>query len=312
VNNPRAEAFERLDGRYETRVLEPSPPAVTEGPWFADDPVARGEVPSGRQVVSPVPTGDVTWEELAARDDELREWCAERWLAGYRRLQPAPPTLVDTRLALHRLAEHVISPARRHANTKIALRYTRGGFGTPLFGDDVQVRVLADDLIVERAGNERREKISTLAAAAEHIGRDLLPDDLELDDQPLEVDPDASHFLGDWYGFACNVLETLRAQAGEGADPSRVQLWAEHFDLAVELGKEDAGRRAGYGLSPGDEHHPEPYAYVVPWVAPAPGELWQATGFPGAELSYQELLGAGDQCRFALDFFSERLAALTG
>jgi hypothetical protein len=312
VNNPGAEAFERLDGRYETRVLEPSPPAVAEGPWFADDPVARGEVPAGRRFVSPVPTGGVSWEELAADDEGLREWCAERWLAGFRRLRPAPATLVDTRLGLHRVAEQVISPARRHANTKIALRYTRGGFGTPFFGDDVQVRVLADDLIVEQGGTERSAKISTLAAAAEHIGRKLLPDDVELDDEPLEVDPDASRFLGDWYGFACNVLETLRAHAGEAADPSRVQLWAEHFDLAVELGREDAGQRAGYGLSPGDEHHPEPYAYVVPWVAPTPGELWQATGFPGAELSYAELLDAADQRALVLQFLSERFAALTG
>ncbi|HEY6397929.1 MAG TPA: hypothetical protein VIX82_10790, partial [Solirubrobacteraceae bacterium] len=129
---------------------------------------------------------------------------------------------------------------------------------------------------------------------------------------PLEIDPQASRFLGDWYGFACHALETLRAQAGEEADPSRVQLWAEHFDLAVELGREDAGKRAGYGFSPGDEHHPEPYVYVVPWVAQTPGELWQATGFSGAELSYAELFDASDQRALVLEFLSERLAALTG
>src|SRR5690242_15622728 len=46
--NPRVEAFERLGGRYEVRVLEPSPPAVNSAPWYADDPVARGDVPAGR------------------------------------------------------------------------------------------------------------------------------------------------------------------------------------------------------------------------------------------------------------------------
>src|SRR5207247_6317357 len=68
VRDARAEALERVDGRYEVRVLEPSPPAVSESPWCADDPVARGDVPPGRQVVSPVTTGDVLWDDLA-RDD---------------------------------------------------------------------------------------------------------------------------------------------------------------------------------------------------------------------------------------------------
>ena len=36
----RKEAFDRVGGRFDARVLEPSPPAVTVPPWFADDPVA--------------------------------------------------------------------------------------------------------------------------------------------------------------------------------------------------------------------------------------------------------------------------------
>ncbi len=39
--NARAEAVARLAGRYDARVLEPSPLTVTQGPWFADDPVGR-------------------------------------------------------------------------------------------------------------------------------------------------------------------------------------------------------------------------------------------------------------------------------
>src|SRR5438270_3249704 len=132
--NAHAEAYARLDGRYETRVLEPSPPAVADGPWFADDPAARGEVPRGRTVVSPVGTGDLRWEDLASTDPELAGWCADRWLGPYRRLGPVPSTFVPSRVALHRLAEQVVSPARRNANGKIALRYTHGGFGTPFFG----------------------------------------------------------------------------------------------------------------------------------------------------------------------------------
>jgi hypothetical protein len=310
--NPRAEACERLGGRYDPRVLEPSPPAVREGPWFADDPVVRGDASGDRPVVSPVPTGDVLWEELAAGDGDLWAWCAERWLVCGRRLEAAPEGLVRTRVALHRLAEHVISPARQQANGKMGLRYTRGGFGTPFFGDDVQLRVVGDELVVDAAGVQRSAPIATLAAAADHVGRELLPDDVALDDEPLLIDAEASRFLGDWYGFAAVVLETLRATAAESVDPSRVQLWPEHFDLSVELGVQADGARAAYGLSPGDEHHPEPYLYVAPWVAPPAGELWQASAFAGAELPYAALLDASDQRTAALEFFCARLEALTG
>jgi hypothetical protein len=309
--NPRSEAYERIGGRYEARVLEPSPPAVESAPWYADDPVARGEVPTGRQVVSPVGTGDLRWDALARNDAELAEWCADRWLGAYRRLPEVPGQLVPTRLALHALAERVISPARRKANTKIGLRYTRGGFGTPFYGSDVQVRVAGSELVVQEAGTERRAPITTLDAAADHVGRDALPDDLDLCGDALEVDAGAAAFLGEWYGFAASVLEELRAGASEQLEPSRVQLWPEHFDLALELGAAAAGARAAYGLSPGDEVHPEPYLYVAPWVAPDPDELWQASAFNGAELSYAELLAASDQRSCALEFFSARLAALT-
>jgi hypothetical protein len=89
-----------------------------------------------------------------------------------------------------------------------------------------------------------------------------------------------------------------------------VQLWPEHFDLAVELGNEEAERRATLGGSAGDESHPEPYLYVAPWTARPFGDLWKAKGFPGAEMPYSELVAADDQRGAALEFFRVRLAAL--
>jgi hypothetical protein len=68
--------------------------------------------------------------------------------------------------------------------------------------------------------------------------------------------------------------------------------------------------RANYGFSPGDEHHPEPYAYVGPWSAEVSGELWHATGFRGAELSYAALLAASDPREMALAFMTTRMEAL--
>jgi hypothetical protein len=298
MRNPRQEAFERLAGRYDVRVLEPSPPTVSEPPWFADDPTERGDVRAARELISPVTTGDVLWDDLARDNPTLGAWCAERWLGAYRRLKAAPGALVPTRLALHRLAEHVLTPARQGANGKIALRYVAGGFGTPFFGDDEQVRVQGTELVVEAPAGVRRAPIDSLAAAAQHVGIGL-----EVDDEPLDVDETAGRFLGDWYGFTASVLEQLRAEAEPELDASRVQLWTEHFDMATELGAEAAGVRAGYGGSPGDEAHPEPYLYVVPW---------ETSSAAGAELSYAELLAASDQRAAALDFFRARLRELTG
>jgi hypothetical protein len=308
--HPRSEAEERLQARYEVRVLEPSPPAVARAPWFADDPVEIGERGRyHRPLVSPVSGGDLLWDELAREDAELARWCAERWLGSYRRLGEPPASLVQTRRALHGVAEHAISPTRRRANGKIGLRYTLGGFGTPFFGNDVQVRVAGETLIVQVAGRVQHGRLTTLADAAEFIGFDLTRHDLAGADQPLEVDAEASSFLGEWFGFATSVLEQLRAEAPDGND-SRVQLWPEHFDIAVELGSQQEGRRANYGLSPGDDAHARPYVYVTPWEGVPDSELWNAKGFRGAELSYGELLEAEDQRETALSFLRARRDAL--
>jgi hypothetical protein len=287
VANPRAEAEDALGGDYEARVLEPSPPAVTDPP-YADDPVEPGEVPEGRDLVSPVHNrGDLTWDEVAQQEPDLGPWCAERWLGAWKRLEAVPASFVQTRDALHQVAIAVVAPARKPEN-EIALRYTRGGFGTPFFeedGLDSQVRVEGAELVRQRGTDETREPL------------------------PDVVDPAATGALGDLYGFGCSVLEQLRADEPEG-DPSLVQLWPEHFDIAMDLGTESAGRRATIGASPGDENHPEPYLYVTPWTAEVSGELWNATGFKGAELGYAELLAAEDQRRTALDFMRERYRAL--
>lgn len=262
MSDPRSEAFRRLHGAWEVRVLEPSPPAVVTPPWFADDPVARGNPPDGRRVVSPVPTGDVLWDELAADDPGLAPWCAERWLGAYRRLAALPPAYPATRDALHALAEQVVSPARARVNGKIGLRWTRGGFGTPFFGDDEQVRVAGTELVRDSPQGETRE--------------------------PLDVDAASVAALSDVYGFATSVLETLRAELPQPARAGRVQLWPEHFDVGLDLRRATTGEEIVAGVSPGDEHYAEPYIYVV--------------GTQLVVLEYPALLAAADQRAAALDF----------
>ncbi|MEA2466116.1 MAG: hypothetical protein QOJ57_242 [Thermoleophilaceae bacterium] len=286
-------------------MLEPSPPAVHEEPWFADDPTARGD---GGSVVSPVPGGDALWSELAADDPVLAEFCRERWLGPYKSLEPAPPTLQATRAALHSVAEHVLSPARQRDNGKIGLRWTLGGFGTPYFGADAQIRVDGGQLVIDAGGEERRHPLSTVRDAAAAVGFDLTGADEAAFDAPLEIDATAARFVGDWFGFVTSVLEQLRAEAPDTWEPSRVQLWPEHFDVALEL--PELGTTLGG--SPGDEAHPEPYLYATLWEAQPPDQLWNARDFPGAELRYAELLAAPDQRAAALDFFRARLAKLNG
>ena len=206
-----------------------------------------------------------------------------------------------TAAALHRVAEQVIAPARKPDN-EIALTATPGGFGTPPFdhdGAEQQVRVDGADLLRSRDGEEQRTPLTSLEAARGLVA-DLVP--AALDDVPLDVDPEAAARLADWYAFGAEILEAL------GATPT---LWPEHFDIAIELGSEAAGQRANFGASPGDAEHDEPYLYVGPWnPAAASGELWNATGFRGAELRYSELLEAEDQRRAALEFMRERYRAL--
>ncbi|MEN3272757.1 MAG: hypothetical protein V7636_1518 [Actinomycetota bacterium] len=245
MDDARSEADERVGGAFDVRVLEPSPPVRTEAPWFADDPVHEPG-PSAGDIVAPVPGLGRSWSDLVAVDPSLAEWCSDRWLAAWRRLPEVPPGYASLRTEHHRLAEEM-SAARQAVNGKIGLRYVRGGFGTPFFGDGEQRRVEAP-------------------------------------------------FFGDLLGFGASVLEELRVR-WDAIDDTRVQLWAEHFDLSIDCG----GNRATYGISPGDDEHPEPYLYVAPWEKQS-GPLWADPHFGGAALPYDELLTVDDQRASALEY----------
>src|SRR5689334_21296856 len=209
-------------------------------------------------------------------------------------LLPLPPGFASTVNALHRVAEQIVAPARKPDN-EIALEAAPGGFGTPEFeyrGQRRQVRVEGAELV----DGERRAALTTLEDARALVA-DLVPGG-PLSAEPLHVDAEAAARLADWYAFGAEILGVF---ADGTASPI---LWPEHFDIAIELGE------VNYGFSPGDADHAEPYAYVGPWTAPPPGELWNATGFPGAELSYADLLNAEDPRQAALDFLTSRKDAL--
>jgi hypothetical protein len=288
MRNARTEAHDRVDGRFDVRVLEPSPPAVQEPPYFADDPVAGGEVVPVRR------PGAQAWEDVAAGDPDLSAWCADRWLVRGP-LSPLPAGFGETRAALHTLAEHMLAPLRHAANGKIGLRFTYHGFGTPFVGDDRQVRI-EDGVLLD---GERRHALTTLRAASEFLGTAGGPTGVfqpttpfELD-APLVVDPAAATALGHWFGFTTALVEQLRAEAAPEDDPTRPQLWPEHFDVAIATGP--PGGRANYGGSPGDEDHPEPYLYVGPFEPPT-GSFWNEPF--GASLSYRDIVAGADPLQF--------------
>lgn len=229
-----------------------------------------------------------------------------------RELPPLPDSFQATRESLHRVAEDLVKVAREHSTGEFSLAQTPGGFGTPPFGDEAETRIRVEgaDLVVSQRGRERRAPITSLAAAAELIGSDLLPPGVELPDQPLDLDEAAAMALAEAYAVGQEALERIRAEAGAGDDPTDPTLWPEHFDLAIEMGPEGAGLRCNYGLSPGDENHRQPYFYVGPWTARPAGPLWNGDGFPGAELSYRELRASADPVGAAVEFALTRKSAL--
>lgn len=238
-------------------------------------------------------------------------------------IRPLPRGFHDTRDALHRLATHVVYLPRREATGRYGMIWTPGGFGTPFFGDDEQIRVTGDVLVHQRRKQLESAPITTLRAAAELLGRTVDPNfDHGFDDAvpagdidaDFGVSEEAALALGDWYWLATSVLEQLRDEWSD-ADPSTVQLWPEHFDIAFDAAYgEPSGRcRVNIGASPGDAGHPDPYLYVNPHTEDRPGDAayWNA-GF-GATLAYDEVVAAGrkaEQRDVVLDFYREGMERL--
>ncbi len=317
-SDPINEANDVMPDGFVARVLEPSPPAVVDE-WFADDPV-NASVGEG-VCVSPIPGAGRSWSDLVGEYPGLADFARERWLGPYKTIQATPPGYQETLVALHRLAMAAIGPARHQANGKFGLRWVRGGFGTPFFGDEVQIRVIGDELVIQRAGEVTSTKITSIAAAAETFGSSVDVSTATEGDSPpigsideaLNVDPAHAAFISEWWGLGTAALEAVRSDPST-VNPGRVQLWPGHFDVGVEFGAEDA--RASFGASPGDHNASEPYLYVSAWWSDRldleTADYWNATAFVGATLSASELVGVADPVSAARAFYTEgrdRLAA---
>lgn len=319
ARNARVEAQTIVGDTYAARVIEPSPPAVSAGPFFADDPVSTDGA-GGKTILPTGMGGDFSWDDWLANNAdqataEVTSWVKEHWLGGNRQLPPVPPSLVATRIALHRLAAYVIAPTRHADNGKFGLRSTHGGFGTSFFGEDRQVRVEGVTLIDQRGDEVRSTPITSLNAAATFLATQISSDAGAEPDSPpigdpdadLAVDETASAFLGSWFAMGFAALEALRAHP-DSVDAARPQLWPGHFDPAIEVGDED--HRGSYGASPGDPSIAEPYLYVSIWWPDRIGinaddPYWNAPSFTGAVMRLSDFPPGVDPVIAARDFWIE-------
>lgn len=244
-------------------------------------------------------------------------------------LVPLTESFPATRLALHRVAAYVVSPARRHAMGRMGLRAAPGGFATPTYAGPegmTTVGVAGIDLAVHSDAGQRHQRLSTLAAAGSFIG--VEPDvawAAELDipepgplDADLGIDANDAGALAAWFRFGWGILDRLSSD-GDSQHASEPQLWPEHFDPAIEIGDPAGTTRASYGFSPGDVSadatagpEPLPYLYVAPWY---PDEqprsaYWSAGSL--AVLRYADLAAEADPAAAAHAFLIKGRSLLAG
>lgn len=174
----------------------------------------------------------------------------------------AATSLSTTTRSLHGIAELLLAGPQHRATGEIALRVTADGFATS-FAPDLRFdgrAVIAGERRAEVAGLSYADVAAALGVVAgEPAGVYKDGSGVRADDR-IVLDPAAARTVLD--AFATGD-EALRAFA---PDADRV-LWPEHFDVGITLGE------VNYGIAPGDDHVPEPYAYVGPHT-PREGEFW--------------------------------------
>lgn len=172
--------------------------------------------------------------------------------------------LASTRRALHAVAELVLAGPQYRATRDIRLHVSPGGFQTVA---EPRLHVSGCDLVA----GERRIPIDGTTArslagacgveAGEPEGVYASGSGVSVDEE-LRVDATAAARIEGAYELGDAALRLL------DPDEERV-LWPEHFDVGIRTGG------VNFGVSPGDGHFAEPYAYVG--VDPVPDDpYWNA------------------------------------
>ena len=228
-----------------------------------------------------------------------------------------PRSFLPTRDSLHQLAFFVLAPARYLFEERMGLRPTRNGFSTPWLGEKV-LRVEDDLVVVETVEGVAARTITTVADAADFFGVTYRtvwfegfrhPVEPYPPDRQLDIDVSSVQLIGDLFAQGERVLERF----GElvPGEITEIQLWPEHFDLAVETGDQALGEKASFGVSPGDTAHPLPYFYVSAWGGIDRSDpYWNDDAFNGASLGYRALVESAHPETTALDFLVEGYRAI--
>jgi hypothetical protein len=200
-----------------------------------------------------------------------------------------PASLTTTRRSLHGIAELLLAGPQFRASADIRLRVTEGGFATvapPALRLD-GTHLVAGERRVELAGRTYAEIAAAVAVDA--------GDPAGVYDEGSGVRP------GEVVTLEPGATRTITAALLAGdvalrrlAPAETPVLWPEHFDVGVTLDE------VNYGVSPGDHHIPEPYAYVGP-PRPLGGAFWNMPF--GAARTVRELGAAGEIAGEILAFF---------
>lgn len=169
---------------------------------------------------------------------------------------------VTTRRQLRGIAESFIAGPQYRSAATIRLAVRLDGFT----GVSIPVAVRGTELVWGEDAAELTGTVGELARATDlDVGPpegiydvvDALPSDAVLD-----IDPAAAELIHRSLYAGGFALKTALPE-------QHPVLWPEHFDVAV------TENEVNYGVSPGDDFHPLPYAYVGPWTSRI-GVFWNA------------------------------------
>lgn len=170
-----------------------------------------------------------------------------------------------TRTSLHGVAEMLLAGPQYRASGTIRLQVFEDGFGTVA---SPGLRVTRDSLLLDGRPVARLE--GTFLGVAEIAGIEAGdPEGLYSDgsglgvDDLITIDPAEADEIFKAFAAGDAALRSLSPE-------TTPVLWPEHFDLAITLDE------VNYGVSPGDAHLPQPYAYVGPWNA-REGDFWNVS-----------------------------------
>jgi hypothetical protein len=179
-----------------------------------------------------------------------------------------------SRRSLHGVAELLLAGPQYDESHDIRLRATDGGFGTVAAPD---ARVDGVELVV---GGSRYPLDGTIAEIATRAGltprvlTDVYAEGSGVGiDDVVSVDADVAADIAGAYARGDAAMRAFSA----AEEPV---LWPEHFDIGISVDE------VNYGVSPGDSHVAEPYAYVGPWTRRS-GSFWNMPF--GAVLPMREL-----------------------